>query len=433
MKKNSFLEMVSQFRSLNRKKMALFMLATFFFLYWTLSPKKIHSVAEEIPISYFCSQRDKPPFLVLPALTGGLFNQWICLHSSLYYALGWIEGTVVFFDQSQTRLNFSYPPQMKVLGLEDIFDVVHLVRFLRLFKISSCVASDEWIRLNPPSIQIPSYVFSREDVQDFDNSNLKGYSPFMILNTTQLYLENQGLSWSSPNLKIYGPKNFGGAFVPMNIEDYYDKRLSFTRAAALAIQFQPNIREIAEDIFREINRKYTHTSIIGLHLRLEADWDRRTDQQVFFTLHGYTKQIKKLKDSLMGKCVIYFAHGDLEPSVAGIVGNWIRNLSNVLAFPCESISKNSFKSDVSLLNIEQQAAVDSEVLINCSHFIGCAESSMSYVVYEKRNYIGLPSLMTRSPGFNIWWPIYAPSVNPWRFIENENSDVDVDLRKATNI
>ena len=158
--------------------------------------------------------------------------------------------------------------------------------------------------------------------------------------------------------------------------------------------------------------KQLFRSIIGIHLRIEKDWDTgQFPRTLLYRLDQYSELIYQIIDAAdpSEKFMFYIACGELDDDYARVRDTWLASFG----FPV--FYQDSFRGRGvrKRLRGEAGAALDSLVLENLAYFIGCAYSSFSYVVFEIRNYYGRPSLLMRKPGFPIWWPIYAPRSYNW--------------------
>jgi hypothetical protein len=150
--------------------------------------------------------------------------------------------------------------------------------------------------------------------------------------------------------------------------------------------------------------------IIGVHLRLEGDWDVQ-DCHILYRLDQYAEEIDKIVSSLDSSFAIYLASANLKPKF----GREVRMFFSKYNVPILRKSNFLTSRDIDALNMDAKGIVDAEVLFAVDHFVGCAPSSLSYIVQERRLSRGYPSRLTRKPGFWLWFPIFVPPTNDWRF------------------
>lgn len=377
------------------------------------------------------------PYLRLPELGNnryrrGLFNQWLTLHSALYASLHWTSetnGTVILPAYALSRKSFlqplggpnglTEPDGFTLTPFADVFDVSHVIQFLRSSaRLNACFPKHGFLsRLSyfetvslPVRGQDDLAVDPGEPNSTYDSA--VGYSPDSLINAYRNFTVGKHLA---RHVVVTFSDNFGASYVPKNVWDFYDPRLVNTRTAALSIRFNSDIRSMARDVIKEL-QNHAQAQVIGIHMRVEADWDTN-EMTVHSRLQQYTREIQKIMYRSQVPHVFFVAMGDLHADMALIVSDWLAT------FGLQVFRKENFLSanQLASVSVEALAAVDAEILVSLDHFVGCAPSSFSYVVSEKRAYAGKPNTFIRKPGFWMWYPIYVPAYSPWRYLQDDHA------------
>ena len=366
--------------------------------------------------SYHCSFEHKGPYLQLCPIGGGLFNQWLGLYGSIYQSLLWTKrtgGTVILPIEARERRNFneSYGKSSYPILTTEIFDLSYTVQRYKTIGVDACFcpfsSCTETIYRNI------SKTFSIRPIR-FTVSD-PGLNPEKLIHQANNTIAiESNLSLSTKNIILYATSNFGGVEIPFNVTNYFDLALSRARFSALAIRFNGTIRARANFVRNMLNDKAKRLSrsIIGIHLRIEKDWDTGQDpRSLLYRLDQYSELIYQIIDAAdpSEKFMFYIACGELDDDYARVRDTWLATFG----FPV--FYQDSFRGRGVRKRLRGEAGAASDYLIleKLDYFIGCASSSFSYVVFEIRNYYGRPSLLMRKPGFPIWWPIYAPRTYNW--------------------
>lgn len=359
-------------------------------------------------LGYTCEAVEhKGPYLQLAEISGGLFNQWMNLHGNLYAALSWTKetgGTVILPRTAKTRESFLYKLRsMNEIPLTELFDVPHLCSSLVQKGLSICYPGDEW------TASINHYERLLFPVRSF--GDMPGYTPERtIMESLKL-----GLDKAKRNVVFVGTGNFGGVEIPMNTSSYFDPSLVRSRDVALTMRFTPLIQNLARKVMYELRNQAAGAVIVGIHLRLEPDWDVETASDAARWISEYKAAVDLVTSDYDDDFVFFLSHGELAPAIKTVVDGWLSSYSH--------FNKGTFltKEELNSVCFECQAAIDAKVFMATDHFIGCAPSSFSYVVSEFRNYKRLPFEMIRKPGFNIFYPILSPRTNDWMLTHDINA------------
>ena len=358
------------------------------------------------------------PYLVLPGIGGGLFNQYMSLYSNLYSASGWAStgGTAVLANIAMTRTNWSSPPIWHTISLSELFDLHYLIKHMKgTFNLSICIGP-----LNMTSRHVHNLRLRSSGLDP-------GYTPSNILEEASTKSKFTGSS------VFLASGNFGGAFVPFNVTDPNSEPLQTVRNAATAIQMNRTIKRMANKVLSCVRKSAGDLdSVIGIHLRLEGDWDT-LPQHIDYRLLQYKQAINNIMSKQQQKSFfLYIASGDLVASSPGDLRGHSSNasakvrswLADVVQLPYIDKTKCLGSHSLNMLYIEQQAAVDALVLTALGDFVGCAPSSFSYCVWEFRNARNLDGLMIRKPGFPIFFPIFQPPRSDWRSVKDPEPNFD---------
>lgn len=189
------------------------------------------------------------------------------------------------------------------------------------------------------------------------------------------------------------------------------------RKAALAVCFSKRIRELSTVSVNWMREKTPFRKLVGLHIRLEGDWNKNNWEKDFIRkefLTHYEKHILKYQTWSSQGISLYVAHGNLTHEVLEIVNDWLSTF-NVPIYRKEDTIPGNHVKQFSDLPLEAKAAVDAETLTYLDHFIGYNMSSLSYIVKEKRRYHGKAQVMVAYPdrGHDQWLPIFVPRKNPF--------------------
>ena len=211
---------------------------------------------------------------------------------------------------------------------------------------------------------------------------------------------------------MFGPWGIFGAFVARNVTDYYDKRLSGTRQSALSIAYAPSIRAVANHIILKLQKM--KRAVVGLHLRFEDDWPHDgLDTLLDKRLNQYGAKIDLILKvcNCQSNVILYIASGPISLKYANRVNQWLDQKG------IDRYNKSDFVTNELLYSVpyEGQAGVDAEVLFTLDHFIGNPYSTLSWVVAEKRLYMGRPSMYFRDYGYWGCYPVYAPPTDRFRY------------------
>jgi hypothetical protein len=349
--------------------------------------------------NYLCNSLHKGPYLQLAEKYSGLFNQWMNMQGNIYAAFTWTRatgGTVVLPKTAKTRESFDEKlTKMEDIPLGSMFDLQFMHSALAQKGLEICYPTDEWSKLTTKYTRI--FLPVRQSGLDF------GYSPERtITEATKL-----GLKTGEPKVVFVGTSNFGGVQIPANTTNYFDSALSMSRDAAIAVQFSIPIKTLAHKVAAALRNYAADRAIVGIHVRLEEDWDIASPAQAATYLAEYKREIEQATEELDEGFVLYLSHGTLPPAIKALVEEWAR--------PYTVVRKDNFLShdDLKSVCFECQAAIEAEVLLQVDEFVGCAFSSFSYIVSEYRNFLGLPFAMMRKPGFSIFYPVYSPRKNYW--------------------
>lgn len=349
---------------------------------------------------YQCNSKEhQGPFLQLAEISGGLFNQWMNMHGNIYAALQWTRatnGTVILPRTAKTRESFLVKlVSMVPIPLGDLIDVEFLQSFLAQEGLRICQPSDDWFRDAGKWKTIYLPVRTTETNPGYNAERTLKEAKRLDLDTVDR------------NTIFVGTGNFGGVEIPFNVTDYFYPDLVMSRNAALSLRFASKIRELAGKVINSLREYAKGRFIIGIHLRLEADWDIASTEDATRYLDEYRIIVDAISRDISGGFVLYVSHAELPSNIRSVVENWLNNY--------EHVSKHNFlkQNDLKSVCLECQAAIDASVLTEVNNFIGCSFSSFSYIVSELRNYIGLPFEMMRKPGFPIFYPVYSPRKNNW--------------------
>ena len=367
-----------------------------------------------------CDQdQHRGPYLLLNEITGGLFNQWLYLHGSIYQSIRWTEltgGTVIIPNHSYSRKTFrnSFDSENNTytIPITAIFDIRFTIEYMRKENISTCLYSSIWYKNSKITKNI-TILPTRENAFEED-----GYTPESCVAGAIDAAKSHNISYRNPTALFYAAKNFCGAETPTDVLSNYNRILSRSRYAALGIRFNLNIQTISNKIYSkilDIADDMDKVIIIGLHLRVESDFQNE-DSTLQYRLDQYGEQIYCILDAYnINHIIIYLARGDLDPHRYKITNKWLQSFEAMILTQEQLRPKKD-----NIHHIEMQAAIDAEVLMKLPHFIGCAKSTFSYVISEIRLYHGLPTLMTQKPGFKIFYPLLVPpSSYNWRFMKDK--------------
>lgn len=382
---------------------------------------KRESCSWESPVSHtFCSEKEKGPFAVISPQWSGLHNNWLSIFSGLYFSQVWNEtgGTVVLSGSTATRKSFSKEQYAKFqpIDISDIYDTLHIQAYMKTtFGVNLCVAKHN------KSKDISDFTTGKavhEEVKRFSGLN---DSHFISFNTSIHNIPGSNASEilkmvpDHPKFVLYNiwPWTNQYRYTSPSLENYNDFHITEMRNAALSICFSKSIRQMSVRILSKIYKFANKNKIIGLHLRLEGDWTQESwsEELSMGVLKEYEEEIISYKTWAPRNVSVYIAHGSLSSSMQKIVNKWLSNL-DVQVFRKESlIQEENGTNDLKKMTAEVQAAVDAETLVHLDHFIGYCASSMSYVVKERRKYLGKTNYIVEpsfQPGFDFWYPIFVP-------------------------
>eukprot|EP01004_Peranema_trichophorum_P002245 NODE_1328_length_2009_cov_36.901379_g1123_i0.p1 GENE.NODE_1328_length_2009_cov_36.901379_g1123_i0~~NODE_1328_length_2009_cov_36.901379_g1123_i0.p1 ORF type:complete len:630 (+),score=80.14 NODE_1328_length_2009_cov_36.901379_g1123_i0:252-1892(+) len=122
--------------------------------------------------------------------------------------------------------------------------------------------------------------------------------------------------------------------------------------------------------------------------------------------------MKAISDYVNGKrFILYISSGDLNPDMKPIVNWWLNNTGAVAV-----VNKFNCINKILMKGLENEvfAIIDALVMMELDYFIGSAHSSLSYVVWQFRNYKEKTGIMIDPPGFSIFNPILVPDLSNWR-------------------
>lgn len=383
----------------------------------------------------FCSKNDKGPYAVINPLWGGLHNVWLAIFSGLYFSQAWNEtgSTIVLSGNVATRKAFSKEQYAKFYPLEisDVFDTMHIQAYMKKrFGVNLCIAKHDKNR--DPS-DFPSGIATYDELKRFSGLN---ESHFISFNSSIHDIPGSNASEilkmvpKHSNVVLYSIHSWTTHFrySPPSLDNYDDFHIKEMRNAALALCYSKPVRDLSAILLSEMYRYLEAEKIIGLHLRLEGDWthDSWSEEQSMGVLKEYEQEILSYKTWTGRNVSIYIAHGSLSPDMEIIVNKWVSNL-NLQVFQKESIiGKMLGRRDLQEMTPEVQAAVDAETLVHLDHFIGYCASSMSYVIQERRKYLGNTNYIVEpsfQPGYDFWYPIFVPKNHKY-FKENRSPKVE---------
>eukprot|EP00667_Euglena_gracilis_P007423 EG_transcript_7504 len=317
-------------------------------------------------------------------------------------------GTVVLPTSASARNTFrTRAPEFAVVPFDSIFDLTFLCSHLNASEVAACGPDAAFLaalQRTAAQVALPTLHI---DVKH-DPGHPVGWDPF---NTILGVYQQLGSPVGTPlnaSLTVQLLSNFGGAYVPRDVTDYYAWQLAYAREAALGIRFAAPLRGLAHTL---LGRLPANPELIAVHLRLEEDWPHAQGGRLLALMQHYGEQLARIVGGLLGRpYAFYLSAGTIKPAAQPMVTQLLAR------FPARVYTKASFLSDAELRSIseEHQAAVDAEVAVAAAHFLGCAFSSWSYVVAERRAFHGRPSLMAQRPGFWLWHPIFVPPTERWR-------------------
>lgn len=384
----------------------------------------------ETPLSdTFCSKKDKGPYAVINPLWGGLHNVWLAAFTGLFFSQVWNEtgGTVVLSGNVASRKSFSKEQYAKFIPLEisEVFDTMHIRSYMReTFGVNLCIAKHD---NNADPSDFPTGKATYDALKLFSGLN---ESDFVTFNST---VHNTPGSNASEILKMIPKRNNFALlnihswtthfrYSPPGLGDYNDFHITEMRKSALAMCYSKPVRAFSAKLLSKMYEVANKNKIIGLHLRLEGDWthDSWSKELSLSVLKEYEEEILSYKIWMGRNVSIYLAHGSLSPDMEMTVSEWISKL-NVQVFRKETmLSGRKERHDLEKMTAEVQAAVDAETLVHLDHFIGYCASSMSYVIKERRRYLGKTNYIIEpsfQPGYDFWYPIFVPDKHKYL---NEN-------------
>jgi len=155
-------------------------------------------------------------------------------------------------------------------------------------------------------------------------------------------------------------------------------------------------------------------------LRLENDWET-LPQHFKYRVAQYQQAIEIILKHNSSIRYVYIAAGEINEKGEIKTERLLPKHSNLKMLSKSACLEHEVLAGIPL---EFQAAVDSIVLVELGHFVGCAPSSFSYFVWEMRNFHGLHGLMIRKPGHLMWHPIYAPPLSHWRSVVDPEPEIN---------
>jgi len=122
------------------------------------------------------------------------------------------------------------------------------------------------------------------------------------------------------SLVVLAVFNCGAARVSRRVTDHYDARLTKTQLAAQGISFVPRVCTLARSTLKSLHKEAPEMQIIGVHLRLEADW---IHQLITFRPVSRTARPHNEVRMHCGKYAMWIAVGYLAAPFQRAVDQWL--------------------------------------------------------------------------------------------------------------
>lgn len=352
-----------------------------------------------------CSGDEPGPFLAFSYPTNGVSNQYQYLHDAIILAFGF-EGTVVLPRYASSRNPLKVKElehTWKEVPIETLFDIAFTTTRLRNIGMNVCVESKNLNRRINSTKWVNCNFHYWRLVRKCRNK----------IGCFASYINYMIRTRFSPNHFLILPNIWGAVPISHSIKAV-TPMLQLSARVTLSLKFASKLEKLGTTLFNTILEKAKEANcqtVNVLHLRIESDYKAHMTVAYPGKKNYTTANLIEPYDiffrnqNMTG--FFYVAVGFLTSTEYQLATNWLRT-----TFGSKWIFKDSHYSMLIELEAEERAVVDYYVMLKAHQFIGNGASSLSYIVSEMRNYLGLKSWLVR-PLSEIYYPLLGLRNNIW--------------------
>jgi len=300
----------------------------------------------------------------------------------------------VFPANLATRNNFTDYHDTKWVSANSskFFDIPYLVSYWRSLGVSVCLETEHFIantsrmtKLDFCSDIVPSPATPLLK-NNCNSAHLLNLTPDNFSSFIDLWLSRKGHRLNgSVALTI---QTFWKILPTPEMHQADDNLMRVVRRSTMSLRFAITIACAGRAVFNQLKRRSArHLPVVGVHARLEQDWEHRTSNVP--RSHSVLKRYgQRIRDMWRSPVTAYIAVGEIDEkrqtelevwADTNFVRGWHTKLTLV-----GNIKINQFP-------LECLAALEACVLLHLDYFVGQAISSFDTFVCEIRSLIGKPS------------------------------------------